>query len=75
MWGEWDEALSSSMGHELKDEIPGATLIEIPERGHSLPMEEPGLCAGLIPRCARGLPLSSELLGKRLKVHPATPAI
>ena len=48
VWGEWDEALPSSMGHALKDTIPGAKLVVIPGRGHSLTVEEPIRCAALV---------------------------
>jgi pimeloyl-ACP methyl ester carboxylesterase len=48
LWGEWDEALPASMGHILKDEIPGATLRKLTECGHSLPSERPMECAGVI---------------------------
>ena len=52
--GAWDETLSSAMGHQLKDEIPGAMLVELPGLGHSLPTEDPLRCAKLIQRFQQG---------------------
>jgi len=36
----WDETLPASMGHKLKDEIPGASLVELPGCGHALAPEK-----------------------------------
>ncbi len=54
VWGQWDEALPSSMGNSLKDTILGAKLVVIPRRGHSLTVEEPVGCAALIRHFASG---------------------
>jgi pimeloyl-ACP methyl ester carboxylesterase len=48
VWGAWDETLPVSMGHKLKDEIPGARLRKIEQCGHSLPSECPVECAQII---------------------------
>jgi pimeloyl-ACP methyl ester carboxylesterase len=46
--GTWDETLPTAMAHKLKNQIPGAWLVEIPRSGHSLPTEQPTQCAALI---------------------------
>lgn len=48
MHGTWDETLTDAMGHKLKNQIPGAWLVEVPHSGHSLPTEQPVQCAQLI---------------------------
>jgi pimeloyl-ACP methyl ester carboxylesterase len=72
--GAWDETLSVAMGHKLRNEIPGACLVEIPRSSHALPTEKPATCADLIRRFVTqsgGLALPS---GSELKVYPASPA-
>jgi pimeloyl-ACP methyl ester carboxylesterase len=67
VWGEWDETLPASMGHKLKDEIPGARLVELPGCGHALPTELPLEIAGLIRDCILRKPLP-VLKAKELKM-------
>jgi pimeloyl-ACP methyl ester carboxylesterase len=57
VWGEWDETLPDAMGHKLKDEIPGAQLVELAGCGHALPTERPLEIAGLLRDCIAGKPL------------------
>jgi pimeloyl-ACP methyl ester carboxylesterase len=52
IWGEWDEILPASMGHELRDEIPRAHLVRVEEAGHSLPREKPLEVAAIIRQFA-----------------------
>ncbi len=47
-WGEWDETLSETMGHKIRDHVPGARLVEITGAGHSLSSEQPLACAHII---------------------------
>ena len=47
-WGEWDETLSETMGHKIRDHVPGARLVEITGSGHSVLMERPLACAHII---------------------------
>jgi pimeloyl-ACP methyl ester carboxylesterase len=57
VWGEWDETLPASMGHKLKDEIPGARLVKLSGCGHALPTEKPLETAALIGDYLTGKPL------------------
>ena len=52
--GARDETLASAMGHQIKDQIPGAVLVKLPRRGHSLATEDPQRCANLIQRFQQG---------------------
>ncbi len=72
VWGEWDEVLPSSMGHQLKDKLPRATLVTIPGRGHSLPGEDPVRCATLIREFVQDL--SPGTLRPDLAVNVYRPA-
>jgi pimeloyl-ACP methyl ester carboxylesterase len=69
--GAWDETLSVAMGHKLKNEIPGATLVIFPRCSHAVPTEQPALCAELIRQfSARGevrAPMASGL-----NIYPAS---
>ena len=47
-WGEWDETLSETMGHKIRDHVPGARLVEITGSGHSVISEQPLACADII---------------------------
>lgn len=47
-WGEWDETLSETMGHKIRDHVPGARLVEITGAGHSVISEQPLACAHII---------------------------
>lgn len=47
-WGEWDETLSETMGHKIRDHVPGARLVEIAGTGHSVISERPLACAHII---------------------------
>lgn len=48
VWGQWDEILPASMGHKLKDEIPGSKLTKLSGCGHFIPSEQPLETARLI---------------------------
>jgi pimeloyl-ACP methyl ester carboxylesterase len=48
VWGEWDETLPETMGHKIRDKVPGARLVEIEGAGHSAPSEVPLVCADII---------------------------
>jgi pimeloyl-ACP methyl ester carboxylesterase len=69
--GAWDETLPSAMGHQLKDQIPGAVLVKLPGRGHSLPTEDPLTCANLIQRFQQGWGVNELASGLGVKVYPA----
>ncbi len=75
VYGSWDETLSSAMGHQLKDEIPGAVLVKLPGRGHSLPSEDPLRCAKLIRRFQWGRTPDELAAGLGLELYPAAPAV
>jgi len=47
-WGEWDETLTETMGHKIRDHVPGARLIEIIGVGHSVQSERPLACAHIV---------------------------
>jgi pimeloyl-ACP methyl ester carboxylesterase len=47
-WGEWDETISETMGHKIRDHVPGARLVEISGSGHSVVSEQPLACAEII---------------------------
>jgi pimeloyl-ACP methyl ester carboxylesterase len=47
-WGEWDETLTETMGHKIRDHVPGARLVEIVGSGHSVMSEKPLACARII---------------------------
>lgn len=47
-WGEWDETLTETMGHKIRDHVPGARLVEISGSGHSVISEKPLDCAHII---------------------------
>jgi pimeloyl-ACP methyl ester carboxylesterase len=47
-WGEWDETLTETMGHKIRDHVPGARLIEITGSGHSVISEQPRACENII---------------------------
>jgi len=47
-WGEWDETLTETMGHKIRDHVPGARLVEIIGSGHSVISEQPLACARII---------------------------
>jgi pimeloyl-ACP methyl ester carboxylesterase len=47
-WGEWDETLTETMGHKIRDHVPGARLVEITGAGHSVISEKPLACAKII---------------------------
>ncbi len=47
-WGEWDETLSETMGHKIRDHVPRARLVEITGAGHSVISERPLACAHII---------------------------
>ena len=72
VYGIWDETLSAAMGNKLKDEIPGAVLVKVPERGHSLPTEDPMVCAKLIQRFQQGRTPAELAAGFDMDVFPAT---
>src|SRR5262245_15350675 len=57
VWGKCDETLPASMGHKLKDEIPGAQFVKLPGCGHQLPGERPMEIAALIQAYITGKPL------------------
>ncbi len=48
VWGEWDESLTETMGHKIRDKVSGARLVEVEGAGHSLPSEMPQACAAMI---------------------------
>jgi pimeloyl-ACP methyl ester carboxylesterase len=48
VWGDCDETLSIAMGYKLKDQIPDARLVVVPETMHLLSLERPRVCAALI---------------------------
>lgn len=73
--GVWDETLSVATGHKLKNQIPGAWLVEVPHSSHALPTEQPAICADLIRRFVTE---SGELTlppGSELTVYPGSPAV
>jgi len=72
--GAWDETLSVAMGHKLKNQIPGAWLVEIPRSSHALPTEQPSTCADLIRRFATGSGGLTVPPGSELTVYPDSPA-
>ncbi len=74
VWGEWDEALPSCMGHQLKDKLHDATLVTIPGRGHSLPGEDPVRCATLIREFAQGLKPGTLRPDLAVNVYLSTPS-
>jgi pimeloyl-ACP methyl ester carboxylesterase len=47
-WGEWDETLSETMGHKIRDKLPNARLVEITGAGHSVISEKPLACTQII---------------------------
>jgi pimeloyl-ACP methyl ester carboxylesterase len=47
-WGEWDETLTETMGHKIRDHVPGARLVEITGSGHSVISERPLVCDHII---------------------------
>lgn len=46
-----------TMRHKLKDEVPGAQLVELAGCGYALPTERPDEVAGLIRDCAAAKPV------------------
>jgi pimeloyl-ACP methyl ester carboxylesterase len=74
VYGAWDETLPSAMGHQLKDQIPGAVLVKLPGRGHALPTEDPLTCAMLIQRFQQGRGFNEVASGLGAKVYRA-PAV
>jgi pimeloyl-ACP methyl ester carboxylesterase len=47
-WGEWDETLTETMGHKIRDHVPGSRLVEVNGSGHSVISEQPLACAHII---------------------------
>jgi len=47
-WGHCDETLLLGMGHKLKDDLPDARLVILPETKHWVQLERPRICARLI---------------------------
>ncbi|MCB1128214.1 MAG: alpha/beta hydrolase, partial [Verrucomicrobiae bacterium] len=56
VWGQRDEVLPEWMGHHLRDEIPGAQLVELALCGHSIPREWPDKAAAIIEDFIRERP-------------------
>ena len=50
-WGEWDETLPETMGHKIRDKVPGARLVEITGSGLSVISEKPLECVRIIRTC------------------------
>ena len=48
VWGDCDETLSIAMGYKLKDQIPDARLVVVPDAMHLLALEKPRTCAALL---------------------------
>jgi pimeloyl-ACP methyl ester carboxylesterase len=47
-WGEWDETLSETMGHKIRDHVPLGRLVEITGAGHSVISEQPRACVQIL---------------------------
>lgn len=56
VWGQRDEVLPEWMGHHMRDEIPGAQLVELALCGHSTPREWPDKAAAIIEDFIQGQP-------------------
>ncbi len=48
VWGDCDETLSIALGYKLKDQLPEARLVVVPEAMHLLALEKPRTCALLV---------------------------
>lgn len=48
VWGRRDRTLPCAMGYKLKDQLPNARLVIVPQSMHLLPQERPSECASLI---------------------------
>jgi pimeloyl-ACP methyl ester carboxylesterase len=76
VWGHRDQSLTVSMGYKMKDEIPNAGLVIVPQTMHLLPLERPGICADLIREFdgqlrTGGLPAAGTVCKLPLGVLPA----
>lgn len=61
VWGERDQNLPESMGHKIKDHIPGARLLELPYCMHSPQAECPGDVVQIIREFTRPVPRIAQL--------------
>ena len=48
VWGKCDETLPEATGYKIKDQLPDARLVVIPNTKHLPSLERPRVCAGLI---------------------------
>ncbi len=48
VWGDRDETLPIAMGYKIKDQVPDARLLILPETMHMIPLERPRICATLV---------------------------
>lgn len=55
VWGQRDKTLPAAMGYKMKDQLPDARLVVVPQSMHLLPLERPGVCAELIRNFDRQL--------------------
>jgi pimeloyl-ACP methyl ester carboxylesterase len=73
--GTRDETISVAGSHKLKNQIPGAALVEIAGSGHCLPTEQPVRCTDLIRQFMADGALR-ELHEPGMTLYPATvPAV
>jgi pimeloyl-ACP methyl ester carboxylesterase len=69
--GIWDETLPIATAHKLKNQVPGAWLVEVAHGGHSLPTEHPARCTDLIRQfVATGV--VRVPIGSQLRVYPGS---
>jgi pimeloyl-ACP methyl ester carboxylesterase len=57
VWGDRDETFPASMGHKMRDEIPGAILVKLENCSHAVPREKFSEVAELIRAFTDGRPL------------------
>jgi pimeloyl-ACP methyl ester carboxylesterase len=57
VWGDRDEAFPVSMGHKLRDDVPGALLVKIEQSSHALPRERFDAVTEFIRAFNEGRPL------------------
>jgi pimeloyl-ACP methyl ester carboxylesterase len=48
VWGKCDESLSAALGYKIKDQLPDARLVLVPQTKHLLTLERPRVCADLV---------------------------
>lgn len=71
VWGRRDKTLPCATGYKLKDQLPNARLVVVPQSMHLLPLERPSVCASLIQDFDQQLQDGSLPVARSVIVLPA----